>query len=199
MEKNLLMIFIKNPVEGKVKTRLAASVGSTNALQVYKKLLRHTQDVAIQVDCDRQVWYSSMIDRRDSWNTDLFDKKLQQGDDLGERMSVAFRKGFETGYKNVVIIGSDCPDLTPQHIDKAFEELESNDAVIGPSKDGGYYLLGLTGVRPELFNDIAWSTPEVYEKTTELFGRLEMSFSTLEILNDIDTLEDLKKSGLTLP
>ncbi|WP_340105245.1 TIGR04282 family arsenosugar biosynthesis glycosyltransferase [Rhodohalobacter sp. 8-1] len=193
------MIFIKNPVEGKVKTRLAASVGSTNALQVYKKLLRHTQDVAIQVDCDRQVWYSSMIDRRDSWNTDLFDKKLQQGDDLGERMSVAFRKGFETGYKNVVIIGSDCPDLTPQHIDKAFEELESNDAVIGPSKDGGYYLLGLTGVRPELFNDIAWSTPEVYEKTTELFGRLEMSFSTLEILNDIDTLEDLKKSGLTLP
>jgi len=194
-----LIIFIKNPIEGKVKTRLGASIGSANALQVYKKLLTHTREVSTQVNSDKQLWYSSMIDRRDSWNNKAFDKKLQKGGDLGERMSAAFKKGFEAGYENVVIIGSDCADLAPHHIEHAFAELKTNDAVIGPSKDGGYYLLGLTSFRAELFSDIAWSTTKVFEKTTDVFSRLGMSFSTLEILNDIDTLEDLKQSNLYLP
>ena len=193
------MIFVKNPVAGKVKTRLGASIGSANALQVYKKLLAHTRDVASKVNSDKQLWYSSMIDRRDSWSSEEFDKKLQKGGDLGERMSAAFQEGFEAGYKNVVIIGSDCAGLAPHHIDSAFAELKTNDAVIGPSKDGGYYLLGLRSFRKELFRDVAWSTPEVYDTTTELFSRLGISFSTLETLNDIDTLEDLKQSNLTFP
>ena len=199
MSSNLLIVFIKNPVEGEVKTRLGASIGSANALLVYKKLLTHTRDVASKGNSDKQLWYSSMIDRRDSWSSEEFDKKLQSGVDLGERMSAAFREGFEAGYKKVVIIGSDCADLAPHHIEHAFAELEINDAVIGPSKDGGYYLLGLTDHRDVLFRDIEWSTPEVYEATTELFNRLGMSFSELEILNDIDTIEDLKQSNLTLP
>lgn len=199
MSSNLLIVFIKNPVEGKVKTRLGASIGSTNALQVYKKLLTHTRNVATKVSCDRQVWYSSMIDRRDSWSGEQFEKKLQKGDDLGGRMSAAFQEAFEAGYKKVVIIGSDCADLAPHHIKNAFTDLETNDAVIGPSQDGGYYLLGLTNYRAELFSDIAWSTPEVYDATIELFDRLGISFSTLETLNDIDTIEDLKQSNVTLP
>lgn len=199
MNSDLLIVFIKNPVDGEVKTRLGASIGSTNALQVYKKLLDHTQEVAEQVDCDRQVWYSSMIDRRDSWNGEQFDKKLQKGDDLGERMSAAFREAFEAGYENAVIIGSDCADLTPGHIEKAFTVLDENDAVIGPSKDGGYYLLGLNNFREELFRDIVWSTPEVFEKTAEIFSRNGMKFKTLDTLNDIDTIEDLKQSNITLP
>lgn len=199
MNSNLLVIFIKNPVEGEVKTRLGASIGSANALLVYKKLLEHTRDVASKVDCDRQVWYSSKIDRRDSWSADQFDKRLQRGQDLGERMSVAFKEAFKAGYENVVIIGSDCADLTPHHIESAFEALETIDAVIGPSKDGGYYLLGLTDFREELFRNIAWSTPEVYGETTGLLSRLQLEYSTLEMLNDIDTFEDLKQSGLTLP
>lgn len=199
MNSDLLIVFIKNPVDGEVKTRLGASIGSTNALQVYKKLLDHTRDVAAQLDCDRQVWYSSMIDRRDSWNGEQFDKKLQKGDDLGERMSAAFREAFEAGYENAVIIGSDCADLTPGHIEKAFTVLDENDAVIGPSKDGGYYLLGLNNFREELFRDIVWSTPEVFEKTAEIFSRNGMKFKTLDTLNDIDTIEDLKQSNITLP
>lgn len=199
MNSNLLIVFIKNPVEGEVKTRLGASIGSTNALLVYKKLLDYTRDVAMQVACDRQVWYSSMIDRRDSWNEDLFDKKLQQGSDLGERMSAAFREAFESGYKKVVIIGSDCADLKPHHIEKAFNALDETEAVIGPSKDGGYYLLGLNNFRKELFTDIAWSTPEVFQKTTEIFSRGGLTFETLETLNDIDTIVDLKQSDITLP
>ena len=199
MEKNLLMIFIKNPVAGEVKTRLGASIGSTNALQVYKKLLSHTREIAVQVKCDREIWYSSMIDRRDSWNSDLFEKKLQQGRNLGVRMSGAFQQAFEAGYEKAVIIGSDCPELEPQHIEDAFDALRSEDAVIGPSEDGGYYLLGMKKYTPEIFSDIEWSTSSVFEETMRHFEQLGLTCKTLEVLNDIDTIEDLKKSDLSLP
>jgi len=199
MEKNLLMIFIKNPVAGEVKTRLGASIGSTNALQVYKKLLSHTREIAVQVKCDREIWYSSMIDRRDSWNSDLFEKKLQQGRNLGVRMSGAFQQAFEAGYEKAVIIGSDCPELEPQHIEDAFDALRSEDAVIGPSEDGGYYLLGMKKYTPEIFSDIEWSTSSVFEETKRHFEQLGLTCKTLEVLNDIDTIEDLKKSDLSLP
>src|SRR6056297_676468 len=199
MEKNLLMIFIKNPVAGEVKTRLGASIWSTNALQVYKKLLSHTREIAVQVKCDREIWYSSMIDRRDSWNSDLFEKKLQQGRNLGVRMSGAFQQAFEAGYEKAVIIGSDCPELEPQHIEDAFDALRSQDAVIGPSEDGGYYLLGMKKYTPEIFSDIEWSTSSVFEETNRHFEQLGLTCKTLEVLNDIDTIEDLKKSDLSLP
>lgn len=199
MAKNLLMIFIKNPVEGKVKTRLGASIGSVNALQVYKKLLNHTREVALQVSVDRQVWYSSMIDHRDSWSSDNFSKQLQKGADLGERMSSAFESAFDGGYSKVVIIGSDCFGLSHQHIEKAFQALEQHDTVIGPSKDGGYYLLGMKSYSPELFNDIEWSTPQVFDKTIEHFRSHDLSFKTLDVLNDIDTIEDLRESNISLP
>lgn len=199
MDKNLLMIFVKNPVSGKVKTRLGSSIGSTNALLVYKKLLAHTREVASQVETNRQVWYSSMIDHRDSWNKERFDKKLQSGSDLGERMSVAFQKAFEDGYENVVIIGSDCADITSRHIKDAFHALITDDAVIGPSKDGGYYLLGISKYTPDIFTGISWSTQEVFEQTVGRFEHLGLSYSVLDVLNDIDTIEDLRDSNLSLP
>lgn len=199
MDKNLLMIFIKNPVEGKVKTRLGASIGSANALQVYKKLLNHTREVVLQLSMDRQVWYSSMIDHRDSWSSDEFEKKLQHGSDLGERMSSAFESAFNSGYNKVVIIGSDCFDLSYHHIENAFLALNDHDAVIGPSKDGGYYLLGMKKYIPQLFSDIEWSTPEVFEKTVQHFKSTDLSFTTLDVLNDIDTIEDLRESNISLP
>lgn len=193
------MIFIKNPVEGKVKTRLAASIGSANALQVYKKLLNHTREVALQVSEDRQVWYSSMIDHRDSWSNNDFSKQRQKGADLGERMSSAFESAFDDEYVKVVIIGSDCFGLSHQHIEKAFQVLNEYDAVIGPSKDGGYYLLGMNRFIPQLFSNIEWSTPQVFDKTIEHFRSYDLSFSTLDVLNDIDTIEDLRESNISLP
>jgi len=199
MNSNLLMIFIKNPVEGEVKTRLGSSIGSTNALQIYKKLLTHTREVALKVETNRQVWYSSMIDHRDSWNKERFDKKLQSGSDLGERMSVAFQKAFEDGYEKVVIIGSDCADITSRHIKDAFHALNTKDAVIGPSKDGGYYLLGIRKYTPDIFSGISWSTQEVFEQTVSRFEHLGLSYSVLDVLNDIDTIEDLRDSNLSLP
>lgn len=199
MNSRLLIIFVKNPVAGEVKTRLAASIGDLNALQVYKSLLAHTRNIASDVVADRQVWYSSIIDRRDAWESQLFQKKLQSGNTLGERMGVAFSQGFEQRYRKIIIIGSDCAELTSKHIENAFDKLSHHTAVVGPAEDGGYYLLGLTEFRPELFGDVKWSTPEVFDQTMEIMEQNEMEYRLLETLNDIDTEEDFKKSGLTLP
>lgn len=197
MSKTLLMVFIKNPVAGRVKTRLAASIGDANALQIYKTLLDYTRRVARDVNSDRQVWYSSKIDRRDEWSENEFEKKLQSKGDLGERMADAFQQGFSDGYEKVVIIGSDCAELTAAHIEEAFMALDNNEAVIGPSEDGGYYLLGLSGYIEEIFRNVEWSTASVFNATTRILSQQATPYQVLERLNDIDTIDDLKSSSLT--
>ncbi len=198
MTEDLLIIFVKNPIAGKVKTRLAESVGSQNALHIYKTLLRHTHAAAGRMDADTQIWYSSFIDKTDLWENESFDKHLQKGESLGRRMAQAIGKGFNDGYSRVVIIGSDCADLTAGHIRKAFTVLNSTDCVIGPARDGGYYLLGLSRFLPPLFEDIEWSKPTVFEDSIKILGQNNFSVDLLEELNDIDTIEDLKQSGLTI-
>lgn len=194
-QHNLLLIFIKNPEPGDVKTRLAASIGNQKAYQVYLKLLSHTLKSAAGVDVNRQVWYSSYVDSDDFISELDFKKRLQQGENLGARMLYAFKTGFDKGYRKIVIIGSDCPDVTPSVIEQAFEELTENDIVIGPSIDGGYYLLGMKKMCKELFRDIDWSTERVMGQTLERVNNLSLSIYRLPELNDIDTVEDLKKAG----
>jgi len=195
-EDNLLLIFIKNPEPGKVKTRLAATIGNQKAYQIYLNLLKHTLRVAQQLKVNKQVWYSAFINTEDFINEPEFEKKLQQGDNLGERMFHAFADGFDEGCKNIVIIGSDCPDVTPSLLNQAFEELTTHDMVIGPSADGGYYLLGMNKLRADLFSDIDWSTEHVLDQTIAKAESLSLSISFLRELNDIDTIEDLKKARL---
>jgi len=198
MKKELLIIFVKNPVAGKVKTRLAQSIGSDNALHIYKLLLRHTHSVACKVDADVQVWYSSKIDRTDLWETGSFGKHLQKGGNLGQRMSNAIQKGFSDGYERVAIIGSDCPALAPEHIKKTFSKLDDSDCVIGPASDGGYYLLGLRRFLPGIFEGMKWSHGSVLDETLAILGQQNYTVSLLEELNDIDTFEDLQKSGIKI-
>lgn len=194
-KEHLLMIFVKNPEKGKVKTRLAKSVGDLEALLVYKKLLYYTVQVASGVPVSRQIWYSSFIDYKDSIDQGVFEKRLQEGDDLGARMKKAFARAFDEGFDRVLIIGSDCPGLTEEVILNAFNVLDSHQVVIGPSEDGGYYLLGMRKFIPDLFVDVNWSTETVYEKTVETVKNLGLSYSTLPVLNDIDTAADLRESG----
>lgn len=194
-KEHLLMIFVKNPEKGKVKTRLAKSVGDLEALLVYKKLLYYTVQVASGVPVSRQIWYSSFIDYKDSIDQGVFEKRLQEGDDLGARMKKAFARAFDEGFDRVLIIGSDCPGLTEEVILNAFNVLDSHQVVIGPSEDGGYYLLGMRKFIPDLFADVNWSTETVYEKTVETVKNLGLSYSTLPVLNDIDTAADLRDSG----
>lgn len=193
--KNVLLIFIKNPKKGKVKTRLAESVGEKKALQIYNHLLQITKSITDKVQCTRQVWYSDYIDKNDLWSNGKYEKRLQSEEHLGERMKDSFRQNFTKGYKKVVIIGSDCASLTKDIIENAFKELRENDIVIGPSEDGGYYLLGMSSFYPQLFDDISWSTSDVLDQTLGRVIDLELSYKLLSELNDIDTIEDLQNSN----
>lgn len=194
--KKVLLIFIKNPELGKIKTRLAKSIGDDKALQIYKKLLKKTIYVAEKTDVRRQVWYSSYIDYEDGIASDTFEKYLQTGSNLGERMKNSFQQLFEEGVDRAVIIGSDCPSLNVRIVENAFDRLEENDLVIGPSEDGGYYLLGMNRFFETLFEDIEWSTESVLESTIQKAKLKELKVYQLPVLNDIDNIEDLKKSSL---
>ncbi len=194
----VLIVFTKNSERGKVKTRLAKTVGDKKALQVYQKLLKITKSVTDQLDVSKQVWYSRFIDNDDLWSEDDYEKHLQKGDSLGMRMQHAFYKAFTDGYQKVVIIGSDCSELSPKIIEQSFRDLETSQAVIGPASDGGYYLLGMRNFYPSLFAGKSWSTSSVFEETIRQFNEMNISYEKLPILNDIDTEADLKASNLVI-
>lgn len=190
MKSNLLLVFCKNPQKGKVKTRLAKSIGDDKALLIYEKLLEKTAVVLGQLNCDIALYYSENIPEQDSFKHLKAAKKRQVGDDLGKRMANAFQAGLST-HQKVVIIGTDLWTLESQDIEKAFAALNQNTAVLGPAQDGGYYLLGLRHFIPRLFANKAWGTGEVLEKTkNDLQGE---KVYLLDEKNDIDTREDLQQ------
>ncbi len=189
MSENLLLIFTRNPELGKVKTRLAQGVGKENALAIYKTLLEHTRDVLMQVDCVRRVGYSVRVREDDIWDEKHFEKFEQEGQDLGVRMYNAFAKAYSDGYKNVLIIGSDLFDLRPKHIEEAFTALQHNEVVIGPAKDGGYYLLGMKTLIKDIFYNKQWGSESVLKDTMSDLKSYKVQ--QLEVLNDIDYAEDL--------
>lgn len=190
MSKNLIMVFTRNPELGKVKTRLAKTIGDASALKVYEYLLEHTHDTLLQLDIDKAVYYSVAIRQNDLWNSNDFQKHLQQGDDLGFRMKNAFETAFKNQYDKVVIIGSDLLDLTTTHINEALNKLDTNDVVIGPAQDGGYYLLGMKTLYPKVFQNKNWGTDSVFEDTMQDLQNLDVHL--LDELNDIDTFDDFK-------
>ena len=190
MNNNAIIVFTRNPELGKCKTRLAKSIGDDAALEIYSHLLRHTAEIAKQVDADRFVFYSEHIVIDDIWDIAFFEKQLQEGNDLGERMKNAFQHVLDKGYYKVIIIGSDLLDLTNEIIEQAISELESNQYVIGPAKDGGYYLLGLKSMKDQLFRNKNWGTETVLRET--LNDLRNSNVSLLIELNDIDTFEDLE-------
>ena len=191
MSKSLLIIFVKNLELGKVKTRLAASVGHEAALAIYYQLLRKTREVTKPIRVDKVVYYSERADPDDLWENEHYQKACQQGPDLGERMKNAFQKSFAEGYESVCIIGSDCMEISSSLIKEAFEKLQNSDAVIGPSQDGGYYLLGMNQFIPQLFENKVWSTDTVFTATLDDLNTLGMSHCELPVLSDVDTAEDL--------
>jgi rSAM/selenodomain-associated transferase 1 len=187
----LLMIFIKNPELGKVKTRLAKSIGHEKALNVYHLLLDHTLKITSTIKTDKAVFYSDYINENDIWREGEFKKLLQKGEDLGEKMSNAFIDAFKMGYKRVVIIGSDCFELNEGILNNAFKILEENEVVIGPANDGGYYLLGLQKYHKQFFENKTWSTENVLLETLHDLSNLSLSFKLLPALSDIDEEKDL--------
>lgn len=197
-KSRLVIVFVKNPRLGSVKTRLAETIGDRRALEIYERLLELTAAAASDVQANRKVWYSDSVRLNDQFDNNLFDKDVQHGSDLGERMLHSVASGFEAGYHHIVVIGSDCPELTGELLEKAFTSLNEADVVIGPSKDGGYYLIGFSLYVPAVFKNISWSTPDVFSATLDILERKGLSVAVLEELNDIDTEEDLNQSRLSL-
>lgn len=189
MSKNLVMVFTRNPELGKVKTRLAKTIGEQSALNIYNFLLNHTETVIRNIDCDKAIYYSVKVRDNDIWDPFLYSKHLQQGKDLGKRMYNAFLDTFSEGYKKVVIVGSDLFDLQPKHIEIAFRKLDSYEVVIGPSEDGGYYLLGMKTIHSQVFTTKEWGTSTVFENTIN--DLQNESVFLLEELNDIDVYDDI--------
>ncbi len=198
MHKNGLIIFIRNPELGKVKTRLAKAVGDHKALEIYKALLIHTKDVAQSVECERFLFYTNSISEKDNWSSENFNKNVQVGNELGIRMSNAFQTLFDEGIEKVIIVGSDIAKLSTKIIEDAFSKLKTSDYVMGKALDGGYYLLGMKKPSPFLFEDIEWSTPNVGQETINKIKMNGKSISFVETLSDIDYIKDWEKWGWKL-
>lgn len=190
MKEAALIVFQKIPERGKVKTRLAQRIGEEKAVEVYRYLLDYTHQ---QVDLLRIPVYIYLDKKADQ---DFGSKKnyvtaVQKGEDLGEKMKLAFEEVFANGFKKVLIIGSDCLDLTAGTIQKAFSSLDFHDLVIGPAKDGGYYLIGMKKIHKTLFDNKPWSSSLVLAETLAEAKRLDLTIQLLKELSDVDVYEDL--------
>lgn len=188
--KNLLIIFTRNPVLGKVKTRLAKTVGDKTALDIYTFLLKKTKEITLDSPCDKVVYYSEKLIKNDIWNCNSFRKEVQFGEDLGAKMKNSFYDAFENNYRKVVLIGSDIYDLESYHINEAFKKLETNDVVMGPALDGGYYLIGLKKMHPKIFDNKKWGSSTVRKDTLKNLEKVDVHL--LPILNDVDVIEDIE-------
>ncbi len=191
MKKEVVLVFQKNEVLGKVKTRLAASVGEKQALEIYLQLLDKTYLALRDISVSTITYFSEFIPDNPIHSAE--NKLVQVGQDLGERMKNAFAGCFESGMQKVVLIGTDCPSLEGKHIIQAFEALDQSDLVLGPAKDGGYYLIGMKCRANFLFEGITWSSELVLSQTLALAAAQGLQTSLLPVLEDIDTLEDWER------
>ncbi len=186
-----LIIFVRHPQLGTVKTRLAATIGDENALKVYQLLLQHTYDLIKNLPLHIYVYYAGEVMEKDLWSRENIFKKQQNGNNLGDRMGNAFTDVFLNGYEKVIIIGSDCYELTTAIIHRSIHALNENDIVIGPAKDGGYYLLGMKAPFKNVFENMEWSTATVFNKTMEKITADKMKVHILATLSDIDVEGDI--------
>ncbi len=194
---NAVIVFAKYPEPGKVKTRLSRTLSPEFAAEFYKLMAEHTFDVCRSLpvnEYDLHLFYTGNAEELvRNWVTGRFHFHLQNGENLGEKMKGAFRGLFNAGYKKVIIIGTDCPEIDANLAVKSFEKLEKNNIVVGPSNDGGYYLLGMDKFYPFLFDEIEWSKEQVLSDTIKMAGKENLSRFMLPELIDIDTEEDLKE------
>ena len=192
MSKRLLIVFVKNSRPGSVKTRLAKTIGYEAAFTIYKELVAITENAIQHIAVDKIIYFSETLENT-SWNT--FSKKVQLGTHLGERMQHAFQEGFQQGYTEIVLIGSDLPDISETIIQSGFNALKNTPLVFGPAQDGGYYLIGMTQPHSFVFTNKPWSQPNLLQETLIELKEKNIGYTLLETLNDIDTFEDLQQSN----
>ena len=194
--KALVVIVAKEPAPGMVKTRLSPKLSPADAAALYRCfLLDRIREIGTLTEVDRGIAYTP----EEAWRTflalalDGFALFPQRGQDLGERLNNIFLDQFTRGYEAVAVIDSDSPDLPNCLIRESVQLLltKQADVVFGPCHDGGYYLVGMRNAHPELFHDIAWSTPDVLSVSLEKSRTLGLKVKLLSFWNDLDTFEDL--------
>ena len=193
----IIALFVKPPIPGRVKTRLARNIGDEAACSIYRRLADHTINEIQASSFPLTLFF-------DGYNPNLLPLSWkeaaqvclpQQGDDLGSRMAYAFQELFSKGYEKVVLIGSDIPGIDAGYLKQAFSMLNAgNNLVIGPALDGGYCLIGFnaSGFTNTIFNGITWSTNQVLQQTLQAAKKAGLSTGLLKSLQDIDTLADLQ-------
>lgn len=190
-----LIVFVRYPEPGKVKTRLAEGTSKEFASDVYKICTEKIfNEISALKYFNRYMFYSAEEDKDKiiKWTNSEFVYYHQQGNDLGERMLNAFRTIFNQQNQKAIIIGTDIPDLSNEIILEAVDALDKNDLVIGPSYDGGYYLLGMKKVYTELFKNMEWSSGSVFGSTVKKAKSIHLKVQELPLLRDIDTKKELK-------
>ena len=196
MKSNCILFYLKYPEEGKVKTRLAESLDSKFVVELYKNFILDLLNALDEIDADIRLCFTPKEAEEELKK--MFSEKYiyssQIGKDLGQRLKNSFTEAFHDGYKKVVVIGSDSPDLPIEFIKNAFSSLDKNDAVIGPATDGGYYLIGFRNDEylPSTFDEIEWSSKSVFVKTMKNLGKGGKITFILPAWSDVDRINDLK-------
>jgi rSAM/selenodomain-associated transferase 1 len=195
-QKKTLIIFLKYPEAGKVKTRLAKDLGAQRAAKFYSQMAKKIIGNVMDTDIYRTTIFYDPPEKENEIRNWIEKKEVlfspQRGDTLGDKITDAFAQVFSSGSDKAVIIGTDCVDVSSKTIIQAMNALDDIDVVLGPAEDGGYYLLGLNSHVPGIFQEIEWSTDRVLHQTLERLKEKKLSYKLLKTLKDIDTLDDLK-------
>jgi rSAM/selenodomain-associated transferase 1 len=192
----LLILFTRCPEPGRVKTRLIPALGAERAADLHARMVKHTLRSAHHArqsrPIDVEVWFAggtvtsmqSLFGSGECYRT-------QTDGDLGARLTATFRSGFDRRCERIVAIGTDCPALSALELTAAFDALDDHDVVLGPARDGGYYLIGLRRTADCLFEGVSWSTDAVLRQTLEIAREAGLSCTLLTMLDDVDRPEDL--------
>lgn len=191
-----VLLFVKSPRCGWVKTRLAGQLGAEFAAEVYKHFVIDTLEMLGNLSCDLRIFFDPLRDEEKfkRWLGSMYSYVPQQGGNLGQKMENAFRHVFAEGFSKAVVIGSDAPDLPAGFIESALRVLDFYDTVVGPADDGGYYLLGFSkqSFLPDAFEKITWSSSSVCTQTLSVLEKHSRTFYLLPQWCDVDTLADLR-------
>lgn len=194
-EKNGVLIFVKSPETGKVKSRLSISIDEETVVKIYKLFVQDILQKLEKIPDEKIICYypKNAIDEIKKWLGPDYLYIAQKGNNLGERLKNGFTHGFQSGFSKLIAIGSDSPDLKLEFFIDTFKNLEYYDTVIGPCSDGGYYLIGFSNnsFYPKVFENIPWSTEKVYKKSIDSLNKADLKIYNLPVWQDVDTIENL--------
>lgn len=200
VKDTLILVYLKFPSPGKVKNRLGAEIGTEAAVIVYRRLVREVLAIVGRSPASAVRILFDPPSRKDDVRNWLAGEWLEAPEnveyvaqcdgDLGARLTAGFENAFAEGYRKVAAIGTDCVEMTPKTFAETWQRLEEEDVVFGPAADGGYYLIGMSAFKPDLFRDIPWSCDETLNRSVERAMELELNIGSLPVSTDIDTLEE---------